>query len=154
MTDAQTKPVDAGVRRPRPLSHAPWPTLAAISAGGVAGALARYGLTTAFPHAAGSFDWATFWINVSGCLLIGALMVLIDTRQVHRLLRPFLGVGVLGGYTTFSTYIVDVQKAVGAHAPRTALAYLALTLILALAAVETGAGLTRLAVRLRRKDRR
>ena len=145
--------MDADVHRPRPLSRAPWPTLAVVSAGGVAGALARYGLATAFPHAAGSFDWVTLWINVSGCLLIGVLMVVIDTRQVHRLARPFLGVGILGGYTTFSTYIVDIQQAVGAHAPRTALAYLALTLILALPAVQAGAALTRLAVRPRRKDR-
>ena len=43
-------------------------------------------------------------VNTSGCLLIGVLMVLIvEARQGHRLVRPFLGVGVLGGYTTFST---------------------------------------------------
>lgn len=153
MTDAQTRTANAEIQRSAS-SHVPWPTLAVISAGGVAGALARYGLNTALPHAPGAFDWATFWINISGCLLIGALMVVIDIRQVHRLVRPFIGVGILGGYTTFSTYIVDIQKSVGAHAPRTALAYLALTIILALGAVQAGAGMTRLAVRMRRKERR
>lgn len=101
------------------------PALAVISAGGVAGALARYGLSEAFPHAAEGFAWATFGINVSGCLLIG----------------------VLGGYTTFSTYIVDIQQLLVAGAARTALAYLAGTLVAALTAVYAGIIGTRWAVR-------
>jgi CrcB protein len=124
-----------------------WPVLAVISAGGVAGALARYGLGEAFPHTAEEFAWATFGINVSGCLLIGVLMVLVsDVWPTRRLLRPFLGTGVLGGYTTFSTYIVDIQQLLAAGAARTALAYLAGTLLAALAAVYTGSTLTRWAV--------
>ncbi|MGO9144024.1 MAG: fluoride efflux transporter FluC [Streptosporangiaceae bacterium] len=126
-----------------------------ISAGGVMGALARYGLSAAFPHAPGSFDWVTLWINVTGCALIGALMVLIsEVREAHRLARPFLGVGVLGGFTTFSTYIVDIQKSITAGAPQTALAYLAITLAGSLLAVYAGVMLTRLAARRHRKDRR
>lgn len=79
-----------------------WPVLAVISAGGVTGALARYGLAEAFPHAVDRFAWATFGINVSGCLLIGVLMVLVtEVWSTRWLLRPFLGTGVLGGYTTF-----------------------------------------------------
>lgn len=124
-----------------------WPVLAVISAGGVAGALARYGLVEAFPHAAQGFAWATFGINVSGCLLIGGLMVLVsDVWPTRRLLRPFLGTGILGGYTTFSTYIVDVQQLLAAGAARTALAYLAGTLLTALAAVYAGITFTRWAV--------
>jgi fluoride exporter len=124
-----------------------WPVLVVISAGGVAGALARYGLAEAFPHAAQGFAWATFGINVSGCLLIGGLMVLVsDVWPTRRLLRPFLGTGVLGGYTTFSTYIVDIQQLLAAGAARTALAYLAGTLLTALAAVYAGITFTRWAV--------
>jgi CrcB protein len=130
----------------------PWPVLAAISAGGVVGALSRYGIGSAWPHPAGGFPWATFVINVTGCLLIGVLMVLVTEVVTSRpLLRPFLGVGVLGGYTTFSTYIVDIQRAAGAGAALVALAYLGLTLIGALLAVWTGTTLTRAAVRGRRK---
>jgi len=126
------------------LRRAPWGTLGAISAGGALGALARYGLSSAFPYGPGEFPWPVFWANVSGCLLIGVLMVLItEWRPAHRLVRPFLGVGVLGGYTTFSTYTVDVQRAVEHGAPRVGLAYLALTLAAALAAVLTGVRLTR-----------
>lgn len=116
-----------------------WATLAVIAVGGAAGALARYGLATAFPHPPGAFDWATLGINVSGCFLIGALMVAItEVWPAGPLVRPFLAVGVLGGFTTFSTYIVDIQRSLDAGAAASALAYLALTLAAALAAVWAG----------------
>jgi len=147
-TDDTQADIDPGVAGPfatprRSRAGAAWLVLAVISAGGVAGALARYGLTEAFPSAAAGFAWATFGINVSGCLLIGVLMVLVtEVWPTRRLLRPFLGTGVLGGYTTFSTYILDIQHLLAAGAPRTALAYLAGTLLTALAAVYAGITLT------------
>ena len=58
-----------------------WSVLAAISAGGVIGALSRYGLQYAFPHAPASFGWATFAINVSGCLFIGVIWVAFDANK-------------------------------------------------------------------------
>ncbi|MEQ4720454.1 CrcB family protein [Nonomuraea sp. B19D2] len=131
-----------------------WPVLAAISAGGVLGALARYGLSTALPHAPTGFPWSTFGINVSGCLLIGVLMTLIDQVWTgRRLLRPFWGVGVLGGYTTFSTYVLDIHQAMRAGAPGVALAYLAATLVAALLAVWVGAAATSQALALGRRRR-
>jgi len=133
--------VDAPVSRP-------WPVLLAISAGGVAGALARDGVTTAWPHPASGFPWSTFTINVSGCLLIGVLMAIVTEVVPHRrLVRPFLGVGVLGGYTTFSTYIVDIHRTASAGAPWVALAYLASTLVAAVLAVWAGTAVTELLVR-------
>ncbi|SEG58870.1 CrcB protein [Thermomonospora echinospora] len=126
------------------LARAPWTTLGAVSAGGVVGALARHGLAAAWPHPPGGFGWAIFAVNVTGCLLIGVLMVVItEVRQAHPLTRPFLGVGVLGGFTTFSTYVLEAQAALDAGAPRTALAYLAGTALAALAAVVTGVRVTR-----------
>jgi CrcB protein len=158
--DAVTgRPVDPDVdlsvpRRRFELRRAPWATLGAIAAGGILGALARYGLTEALPYRPGEFPWPVFLINVSGCLLIGALMVLVtEAWRVHRLVRPFLGVGVLGGYTTFSTHIVDFQKALSAGAPVVGLSYLGGTLAAALAAVFAGVRLTRLAVRARPRER-
>lgn len=113
--------------------------LGAISAGGVLGALARYGLGLAFPHEAGAFGWATFGINVFGCLLIGIVVAgVTSAERVHRLARPFLVTGVLGGFTTFSTYIVDMQRALAAGEARTALLYGAATLVVALAAAWAG----------------
>ncbi|HET8684122.1 MAG TPA: fluoride efflux transporter CrcB [Micromonosporaceae bacterium] len=128
--------------------------LAVVSAGGVAGALARYAVGVAFPHPPGGFPWSTFGVNVSGCLLIGVLMALVtDARRPHPLLRPFLGTGLLGGYTTFSSYIVEMQHLVFVGATGTALAYLAGTLLSALTAVYTGSALTRLVVRGARRCR-
>jgi CrcB protein len=126
------------------LRRAPWAILGVICAGGVFGACARHALALAWPHRPGGFPWATFVTNVSGCLLIGVLLVLIsEVWSAHRLLRPFLGVGVLGGYTTFSTYTVDIQRLVAVGAARTALLYLTGTALAALAAVYLGITITR-----------
>jgi CrcB protein len=122
------------------------PVVAAVSAGGVLGALARYAVSVAWPHAPGDFAWATWAVNVSGCFLIGALMVFLERRPTRRrLVRPFLGVGVLGGYTTFSTSIVDVQQA----RPAVALLYLGATVVGALLAVGAGSALASAVVRAR-----
>jgi CrcB protein len=129
--------------------------LGAIAVGGALGALARYGLASALPRAQDQLPWATFLTNVSGCLLIGTLMVLItEVWSAHRLIRPFLGVGVLGGYTTFSTYTGEVQQLVALGAARTGLIYLLATPVAALAAVYLGVTLTRLATRRHRPRRR
>lgn len=136
----------------RELTARPATVLAAIAAGGVLGALARAGLQHAVPHPPTGFAWATFTINTFGCLLIGVLMAVLGHLDGGPpLARPFLGVGVLGGFTTFSTYAVDVQQAIVVGAPGTALAYLAATVLGALVAVALGdavtAGLLRRATR-------
>ncbi|WP_346122461.1 CrcB family protein [Micromonospora coerulea] len=134
------------------LAAHPTAVLGTIAAGGVLGALARAGVQAAFPHAPTGFPWATWGVNVTGCLLIGALMAVLTTRPTGPLVRPFLGVGVLGGFTTFSAYAVDAQRAVTAGAAGTALAYLAATLVGALLAVWAGDAATgRLLARARRR---
>ena len=128
---------DPGVERPG--RHGLARILAVIAAGGAAGALARYGLSAAFPAAAGGADWATLGINAAGCVVIGVLIgVLSGIRSAHPLIRPFAVTGVLGGFTTFSTAIVDVQRSLDGGAPGTALGYLFGTLALALAATAAG----------------
>jgi CrcB protein len=120
--------------------------VAAVAAGGALGALARYGAGLALPHAPGTFPLATFLVNIVGCLLIGVLLVTItELRQVHPLVRPFLATGVLGGFTTFSTYAVDTQELLRTGHLATAVAYLAGTLVAAVAATWVGMGLTRAA---------
>ncbi|MCX5406167.1 CrcB family protein [Streptomyces sp. NBC_00335] len=122
--------------------------LAAVAAGGAVGAAARYGVGLLWPAAPGAFPWGTFWINVAGCALIGVLMVLISEggRSAHPLVRPFLGVGVLGGFTTFSTYAVDFARLLDAGEAGTALAYAGLTVAGAMGAVWAAAVITRRAV--------
>jgi len=113
--------------------------LVVIAAGGAVGGMARYGLSAAFPAAAGGADWATLGINAAGCAVIGVLMAILSgIRPAYPLIRPFAVTGVLGGFTTFSTAIVDVQRSLDAGAPGTALAYLFGTLALALAASAAG----------------
>ena len=113
--------------------------LGAIAAGGIVGAEARYALAEALPHAAGTFPWATLLTNLSGSLLIGVLMAVLAARpRAPRLARPFLGVGILGGFTTFSTYAVDLRELFGHHAPASAAAYLLLTLTGGVLAVVAG----------------
>lgn len=122
--------------------------LGAVAAGGGLGALARYGLSRALPTAPGHFPLATFVINVVGCALIGVLMVLVtETRPAHPLVRPFLGVGVLGGFTTFSSYANEVRGLLRPGTVPMAVAYLGGTLACAVLAVSAGAWLARLAVR-------
>jgi fluoride exporter len=136
------------------LRGVPWRTLGVIAAGGVIGVLARQGLWTAFPHRTGAFDWTTLGINAGGCVLIGALMTAIgEVGQAHRLTGRFLGIGVLGGFTTFSTYIIEIQQSIRSGAPQTGLAYLAATLAAALLGVYAGVTLIRALSRLHSKER-
>lgn len=122
--------------------------LVAVAVGGIFGAEARYGLGVAWPHPVGGWPWATLAINASGCLLIGVLMVLITERfTAHPLVRPLLGVGVLGGYTTFSTFATDVVTLAVAGHPLDAAIYLVTTPVVAMVAVGLGVTLTRTAVR-------
>ncbi len=148
MTAEQQAPVDFRVdlrvpprRRPRRWDAA---VLVVIALGGVIGAEARYGLGVLLPHDPGQWPLATWVINVSGCFLIGVLMTVItELTSPHRLVRPFLGVGVLGGYTTFSTAMVDVQQLILARHAGAALGYMLATLGAAVVATFLGMALGR-----------
>ncbi|MFF8943440.1 fluoride efflux transporter CrcB [Streptomyces sp. NPDC014864] len=137
MTAPRTESLRAPASRPgRRAWRAQTPVVAVVALGGAVGATARYAASLCWPAPPGGFPWATFWTNVTGCAVIGVFMVVItDVWAAHRLVRPFFGTGVLGGFTTFSTYAVDVQKLVDSGHARTGLAYLAATLLAALAAV-------------------
>ena len=111
----------------------------AVAAGGALGSAARYGLQLAWPTPAAGFPWTTLITNLTGAALLGGLMRVISHRIApHPLLRPFLGTGVLGGFTTFSTYAVQTVDLVDAGHPGRALGYVLGTLIGALVAVHLG----------------
>ena len=132
----------------RRAGHGQVDVLAVIALGGVLGALTRYGVGLLQPHGPQDFPWVTLEINAVGCLLIGALMVAItELTSPHRLARPFLGVGILGGFTTFSTYSVDVQQLLVLQRPGLAMAYLCGTVFAALVGVWLGETLMRAAAR-------
>lgn len=118
--------------------------LAAIALGGGLGSVARYGLLTAMPTGPRSFPWSTFLINVSGSFVLAMLVVmLVEYWPPSRYARPFLGIGFLGGYTTFSTAVVEADELVLHHAVTTAVLYAGGTLLAGLAAVAFGFVLAR-----------
>ncbi|HEX6338626.1 MAG TPA: CrcB family protein [Jiangellaceae bacterium] len=125
-----------------------------VAVGGVMGAEARYGVDLLVPSG-GGIPWGTLLVNVSGCLVIGVLMVvLLELTAQHRLLRPFLGIGVLGGFTTFSAYAVEIQALLDDARVILALAYLAASPVLAIASCWAGAALARTVINHRRGGHR
>ncbi|MFF5302258.1 fluoride efflux transporter CrcB [Streptomyces sp. NPDC013161] len=153
MTAPEAESLRARTEAPRPsVWRGQGPVVGVVALGGAIGAVARYATSLWWPAESGGFPWTTFGINVVGCAVIGVFMVVItDVWAAHRLVRPFFGTGVLGGFTTFSTYAVDIQKLVDAGHPRTALAYLAATLLAALAAVWVGVTAARRVLKWRQR---
>lgn len=107
--------------------------LLAVSVGGALGALLRYSLTLAEPDD-GGFPWTTFTINLVGAFLLALLPASARVRR-HPLLPPLLGTGVLGGFTTLSTWSEQTRALVADGAVVTAAAYVVGTLAACLAAV-------------------
>ena len=116
--------------------------LAAIAAGGAVGSLGRYAAGLALPHATGAFPWSTFLVNVGGSRALGVRVVwVISMDEPHPWRRPFLGVGVLGGWTTFSGFALDTHVLVAAGHPLRGAAYVVGSLVIGLAAVGVGISL-------------
>jgi CrcB protein len=122
--------------------------LALVSLGGVIGAVSRALIEQAWPHTPGTIGWATFVINLTGSFLIGVLLALLDRFRPDQVyLRPFFGVGMLGGYTTFSTHIVEVQQLLDHEQFVAAFGILFLQVITAVIAVAAGMRLVERQVR-------
>jgi len=123
----------------------------AVAAGGALGAWLRYQtgrlfISTMGPAAASAFPWATLTVNVLGSAAMGLLVGWLarhGTGGEH--LRLLLGVGVLGGYTTFSSFALEFAVFVERGALGLAAAYVALSLIAGFAALFGGLWLTRVA---------
>jgi fluoride exporter len=126
--------------------------LGAIAVGGGLGSLARYLLSATFPAGHG-FPWAIFAVNVSGSFLLGVLMVYLqEVWPPRRFLRPFLAIGLIGGYTTFSTYAGGVMTLLTGGATALAAAYALCSILAAVVAVWCGVQAARLPVRLRERQ--
>lgn len=120
----------------------------AVAVGGVIGALARYVISLGLPATTHQFPWATLIINVTGAAALGFLVILIQEQFSRaRLARPLIGTGVLGAYTTFSTFMVDAVDLMRAGRPLTAALYLLGTLLGGLVAVWIGITMARLLLR-------
>jgi fluoride exporter len=107
--------------------------------GGALGSLARWTIAQALPRSSGNWPWATLTVNLAGCLLIGVLLAVLAARRPDdEHLRTFLGTGVLGGFTTFSAFAVEVADLLRAGAPVIAAGYVAVSVIGGLIAVAVG----------------
>lgn len=116
----------------------------AVAAGGALGSLARWGIAELLPARDG-FPWATFLVNVTGCALMGLLMVaMVTVWEGAHYRRHFLGVGVLGGFTTFSTYALETRALLDAGPAVTTFAYAVGTVAAGLLAVGLGIAVGRL----------
>jgi fluoride exporter len=112
--------------------------LVAVAAGGAVGSLGRWGLGEGLAGS-GPFPWATFVENVTGGFALGLLVVvLLAAWPGSRYLRPFLGVGVLGGYTTFSTFSQEIFSLLESNDIAVALTYAAASVGVGLLAVYAG----------------
>lgn len=82
-----------------------------VALGGAIGAAARYlaGLWLVARFGAG-FPWGTFFVNVTGSFLIGIVLVLVEEGTLPAEARLFLAVGILGGYTTFSSFSYETLQ--------------------------------------------
>ncbi len=103
------------------------------------GASTRYGVSRGLPVRPGAFPWATFWVNVSGSFVLGfALVLILERFPPTRLLRPFLATGVLGAYTTMSTFLVETAVLLKDGHVATATGYATGSVVAGLAAAYLG----------------
>jgi CrcB protein len=118
--------------------------LAAIFAGGVIGALARGLLADALPTDPGQWPWATFLANLAGAALLGYFVTRLQERlPLSSYRRPFLGTGVCGALTTFSTMQLELLRMLDAHRYGLAAAYAAASVVLGYAGVHAATALVR-----------
>jgi CrcB protein len=119
-----------------------------VMLGGVVGSLARAGIAAAVPHASGAWPWSTLIVNVVGSGSLAFLLAILPARlPLAQVPRMLLGTGLIGGFTTFSTFAVDVVNLSHGGERALALGYVLATMATSLAAVGLGLQAARTLVR-------
>lgn len=116
------------------------PVIVGVALGGAFGASARWLLDRLIEqHTESVFPWATFAVNITGCLLIGVVIeTLVDRHHLPAWLRIGIVVGVLGGYTTFSTFEQETFSLLESRDYAVALGYVSASLLVGVLAVYAG----------------
>lgn len=116
------------------------PIVVGVALGGALGASARYGLDRLIEQRSNAvFPWSTFTINATGCFMIGLITAsLVERHHLPAWVRVGLVVGVVGGYTTFSTFAQEALELGEVHHAAVALGYIAVSVTIGIAAVYAG----------------
>ena len=144
--DLRDLPIDPDVDDAPPQRRTPsrWPRLApdvvlAVFVGGIFGGFARYGIGLAWPPAVGGFPWDVFVINLSGAFVLALLLVLVlEVLPPTHYVRPALGTGFLGAFTTFSSLATATDQLLAHGHPGLAVGYAVGSLFGGLAAASFG----------------
>ena len=137
-------PFDAA--RPPSRPPARWDVVLAVFIGGCLGGLARYGITSAWPTPSGRFPWATLNVNLTGAFVLAIVIVVAAETFSSRYVRPLLGTGVCGAYTTFSSIVVTTDELFAHDHASTAIVYVTASAAGGLAAAWLGLVLARAVV--------
>lgn len=147
-----------GAHPPRSTAAGRWrrdlPVVALVALGGVLGALARDALESAAPATSGQLPWTTLAINLAGSFALGLLLVLLAERfPGARLVRPLLGTGLIGAFTTFSTFVLEAFDLIRTGHVLVAVIYLTASLFGGLLCAAAGLVAARFVLRLERRLR-
>lgn len=134
--------VDHGAVTYAPPPHRDWRLVGMVAAGGAIGSALRYLLALALPTPAHGWPWATFAVNMVGAFALGWLLEGLAARGPEgtrqRNLRLVLGTGVLGGFTTYSSFALELERLLAADHGGIALGYAIGTLALGMLAAFAG----------------
>lgn len=117
-------------------------TALAVAFGGAVGSVARYGVAQ-WVTPGGPSAWATFAVNVTGAFALGVLVGYAENRGMDPVLRAGLAIGLLGGYTTFSTFMYESVRQFEARGFAVAALNLVGSVLVGLVAVAFGLALMR-----------
>lgn len=119
-----------------------WQTALLVAAGGALGGFLRFTLSVLSPTVTTptlvELPWATFGVNLLGCLALGGLNGALEVRAGRSWMQPLLGTGLCGGFTTFSAVVLEGSAMIGADFPLLALSYGAATVVLCLGGLILG----------------
>ena len=114
-------------------------TVLAVALAGALGALARWGIGSWFGHRFPSFPWGTMVINVSGSFILGVMFAVLVERNIgSTTMRVALMTGLMGAYTTFSTFSLETFRLFEDGATGSALANIGFSVLFGLVGVWLG----------------
>ncbi len=127
---------------PQPVVERIAPSASLVALGAAAGTFLRASIGQAFPALEGTWPWTTFWINIAGSLVLGVLLGAIalkgDASGWTRIVRLCVGTGAIGGFTSYSAFILEIDQLVGVGEVSIAATYALVSVVMGIAASAAG----------------